>query len=515
MPRPLFPAHSARLAFWRPVAIFCLIAVCTCVLPAVAVDRPSGPRNPHFHPSVIPAIPQTEAGTTAETRRKGEDWPEFLGPRGTGVSGETGLLDIWPKKGPPVLWKKKVGEGYAAPSVRGDRLVFFHRVDDEEVVECFVPETGAPLWKFAYPTRFVDPYGYNGGPRCSALLTETRCYTFGAEGKLTCLELETGKKVWQRDTAREFKIPQAFFGVGSTPVLDGDRLLVMVGGHPRSGMVAFDAATGKTVWESIGPEDFPDPPVRIQRDRPPAKLASYSSPFLATIHGKRHLLCFMRPGLVSLDPVTGEKNFSVWFRSQIHDSVNAARPVVAGDEIFLSAAYETGAMHLKVKPDGKSAEVVWQDVDAMQTHWSTTIEHHGYLYGFSGRHEPGSNLRCIRATDGKLMWRTRDVNEEDEPDAKAGLGTSEPRFYGRGSAILADGNLIVMAERGTLALVELNPEEFREISRVKFRELGYPSWTAPVLSRGRLFITGARQFRGPAGFADYEYHLICLDLRKP
>lgn len=475
-------------------------------------DQQGSTGNPHFHREVIPAVPQTEAGTTAAHRRTGEDWPEFLGPRGTGISGETGLLPKWPAKGPPILWKKKVGEGYAAPSVLGDRLVFFHRIEDEERVECYVPETGEPLWSHGYPTSFNDPYGYNGGPRCSPLLTEEHCFTYGAEGKLTCLDLATGKRVWQRDTQKDFRIPRGFFGVGSTPVLEGDRLFVMVGGHPKSGMVAFDRKTGKTLWENVGPDTFPNPPMRIERDRPPAKLASYSSPFLATIHGRKHLLCFMRPGLVSLDPETGAVNFAAWFRSPIHDSVNAARPVVIGDRIFLSAAYETGALMLKVQPDGKGADEVWKDLDAMQTHWSTTIEHHGFLYGFSGRHEPGSNLRCIRASDGQLLWRTRDVNEDEEPDPKAGLGTSVPKFYGRGSAILADGRLIVMGERGTLALVDLNPEEFREISRVKFPEMGYPCWTAPVLSRGRLFITGARQFRGLGGFTDYEYHLIALDL---
>jgi len=223
----------------------------------------------------------------------------------------------------------------------------------------------------------------------------------------------------------------------------------------------------------------------------------------------------MRPGLVALDPATGAVNFSRWFRSQIHDSVNGARPVVVGDQVFLSAAYETGAELLRVRPDGTGCDVVWKDLDAMQTHWSTAIHHHGYLYGFSGRHEPGSNFRCIRVADGKLMWRTRDVNEEDEPDAKAGLGATAPKFYGRGSAVLADGRFIVQAERGTLALVALDPTKFTEVSRVKLPELGYPCWTAPVLSRKRLYVTGAREARTAGGLYGYVYHLICLDLAEP
>ncbi|MGE5190889.1 MAG: PQQ-binding-like beta-propeller repeat protein [Deltaproteobacteria bacterium] len=473
-------------------------------------------------PRAAENVKQTIAGGSKETERTGEDWPEFLGPRGTGISGETGLLERWPEEGPSVLWKKKIGEGYSAPSVRGNRLVLFHRPGmrqfpgPDEVVECLEADTGKPLWNYSYPTQYVDPYGYNGGPRCTPLLTADRCYTFGAEGMLTSLDLASGKPIWQRNTAEEFKIPPAFFGVGASPILEGNLLIVMVGGHPRSGVVAFDAGTGKTVWENVGPETFPDPPIRIQRDRPPAKLASYATPLAATIHGKRHILCFMRPGLVSVDPETGVPNFSFWFRSELHDSVNAARPVVVRDVVFLSAAYETGAALLKVHPDGKKYDVAWQDVDAMQNHWSTCIHHEGYLYGFSGRHEPGSTFRCIDLKTGKLQWQTHDVNANDEPDPKAGLGATEPKYYGRGSAILAEGKFIVMGERGTLALVEANPREFVETSRVKYPEAGYPSWTAPVLSRRRLYLSVARERRDEFGrYYGHDYHLLCLDLAKP
>lgn len=435
------------------------------------------------------------------TAAQAEDWPAFLGPSGSAVSAETGLLAEWPAAGPPICWKKKVGEGYAAPAVINDRLVFFHRVGDEEVVECLAVETGTTLWREADPTGFVDPYGYNGGPRAAPVLTADRCFTFGAEGRLVCRELATGRRLWQRDTNREFAVPPAFFGAGSSPLVDGDRLIVMVGGHPRAGVVAFDIATGKTLWQSVAPGDFPEAPVRIQRDRPPEKLASYASPCIATIHGRRHLLCFLRPGLVSLDPDTGEKRFAVWFRSRLHDSVNAAQPVIVGDRIFLSAAYDTGAMLLDVARDGRSASVVWQDDETMQNHWSTTIERDGFLYGFSGRHEQGSDFRCVRARDGAVVWRTPD-----------GATATHDAAYGRGSAILADGRFIVMGERGTLALVEATPSGFREISRVHLPEFDHPCWTAPVLAAKRLFITGARQASGPGGAAVEEYHLACLDL---
>src|SRR5205809_5711227 len=122
----------------------------------------------------------------------GEDWPQFLGPRQNGISGETGLLEKWPTNGPPMLWDKAIGSGYGAPSVRGNLFVFHHRRANEEIVEALQAADGKPVWRYAYRSDFVDPYGYNNGPRCTPLLTSNRCYTFGADGKLLCLDLQSG-----------------------------------------------------------------------------------------------------------------------------------------------------------------------------------------------------------------------------------------------------------------------------------------------------------------------------------
>src|SRR5579859_70060 len=197
-------------------------------------------------------------GLAAES--SGEDWPIFLGPRGDNTSAETRLLDRWSAKGVPVLWQKNVGSGYSAPSVREGRLVLHHRIEEEEIVEAFDAATGKPGWRYAYPSHFTDPFGYNNGPRCTPLLTSNYCYTFGAEGRLVCLELTSGRQVWQRDTAKDWNVPQPFFGVGSTPLLEGDKLIVMAGGQPNSAVVALDAATGKTIWENGGRNNWQGAP---------------------------------------------------------------------------------------------------------------------------------------------------------------------------------------------------------------------------------------------------------------
>ncbi|MBX3438129.1 MAG: PQQ-binding-like beta-propeller repeat protein, partial [Planctomycetaceae bacterium] len=331
-----------------------------------------------------------------------------------------------------------------------------------------------------------------------------------------CLHLLTGQLLWMRDTQADFNVPEGFFGVGATPILEGDKLIVLVGGQPNAGVVAFDAQTGDTLWESVGKQTW-DGADTGDRSQPKYKwtgeemVVSYSSPIAATIHGQRHILCLMRQGLVSVDPETGAENFHHWFMSRAHESVNAARPVVVDDTILLSNAYRVGSVLLKVSADGKSISEIWADSRNLLTHWSTAIAHAGHFYGFSGRHEQEGTFRCLSAETGQVVWETDGWGRGFEALARGADGqvvdaqTKQPipwPFYGRGSAILAEGKFIVLAERGTLALVEANAKEWKEISRYSAPRMQYPCWAAPVLSRGRLYLQD-------------EDSLVCLDLRKP
>jgi outer membrane protein assembly factor BamB len=428
----------------------------------------------------------------------GEDWPRFLGPRGVNTSAETGLLDSWTTNGPRIVWEKSIGTGYSAPSVRAGRLVLHHRAGDEEVVEACDAITGQILWRHADPSRFVDPYGYNNGPRCTPLLTSDRCFTFGAGGRFVCLDLATGKLIWQRDTAREWQIPEAFFGVGSTPLLEGGRLIVMVGGMPNAGVVALDAATGRTLWENVGEKTWAGRPKTGWRGEPPVhwdgedKQASYASPTAATIHGQRHVLCLMRQGLVSLNPTNGLVNFAFWFRSTVTESVNAMTPVVSGDLIFLSGAYyRIGSVLLRVARDGQSVETVWRST-ALEIHWSTPVLHDGFLFAFSGRNEPDSVFRCVEFATGTVKW------ERDEGWRRS---SRPPPVFGRGSAILADGRLIALGEGGLLGLFRPGSDKVEELARWQVPSLRHPCWAAPVLSERKLYLRS-------------EDRLVCLDFAK-
>jgi outer membrane protein assembly factor BamB len=430
------------------------------------------------------------------TRKTGIDWPSFLGPRRVSKSPETGILTVWPKDGPKIVWQRELEIGYGIGSISKGRFFQFDRDGDNARLVCLNAETGAEIWKFEYATDYEDLYGYDNGPRCSPVVDGDRVYIFGVEGMLHCLRVEDGTPIWKVDTTADFGVVQNFFGVGSTPVIEGGLLIAMVGGSPPdsqnvppgqldrvdgngSGIVAFDKMTGKVKYKITD------------------ELASYSSPLLATIDDRRWCFAFARGGLVGFEPAGGKVDFHYPWRDRSLESVNASTPVVVGNQVFISETYGPGSSLLEVRPGG--SEVVWSDdprtrQKAMQTHWNTPVYHQGYLYGSSGRHTENAELRCIEWKTGKVMW-------------------SEPGLT-RTSLLYVDGHFVCLGEYGTLLLFKATPEKFDPVAEVTFESksdtppplgfrapllLKYPCWAAPILSHGLLYVRGSDR-------------LVCLEL---
>jgi outer membrane protein assembly factor BamB len=419
------------------------------------------------------------------------DWPTFLGPAGDGKSPEVGLYTNWPKNGPKVLWQRKIGTSYGIGSVGKGRFYQFDRHGDQARLSCLDARSGEEIWRFEYPTQYEDTYGYNGGPRCSPVIDEDRIYLYGVEGMLYCVSAAEGKAIWHVDTAKDFGVVQNFFGVGSTPVVEGRLLLVMVGGSDArsqrvargqldkvvgngTGIVAFDKNSGATVYTTSD------------------ELAGYASLKLATIAGRRWCFAFARGGLIGFDPANGNIDFRYPWRAKLLESVNASTPVVVGDEVFISETYGPGSSLLKVRPGGY--QVVWRDErrsreKAMQTHWNTPIYHEGYLYGCSGRHAYNAELRCLEWQTGKVMWSVPGLT--------------------RTSLMYADGSFVCLGEYGQLLVFKANPQRFEPLAFMGEEGwkdeagealLDYPCWAAPILSHRLLYVRGRDR-------------LVCLDLR--
>ena len=293
-----------------------------------------------------------------------QDWPQFLGPQRDGTYTGPPIADSWPARGPTRVWERQVGAGFAGPVVVGDRLILFHRVGREEVVEALATKTGETIWRYDYSTSYRDDFGFDEGPRSVPVVAGGRVYTFGAQGQLHAVDLETGAGIWRQDTHDRYDVRKGFFGAAGSPFVEDGRVIANVGGR-RGGIVAFDAATGKALWTATNDE------------------ASYSSPVGATFGGRRHALFFTRNGLVGLDPESGDVLFQKRWRSRIGASVNAATPLVVGNLVFISASYGTGAALLRV--DGEALVDEWMGDDIMSNHYATAVVH-GVLYIMSNHY---------------------------------------------------------------------------------------------------------------------------------
>jgi outer membrane protein assembly factor BamB len=429
------------------------------------------------------------------------DWRDFLGPNHNGISTETPLLQEFGKTGPPLVWEVPRGEGYSTPAVIGERVIQFHRVGNEEVVEALQAETGKRCWRFAYPTGYIDRYGFNNGPRCQPVSDGEAVYILGAEGVLHALKVTTGQVLWRRDLTKEFKLKSNFFGVGATPLIEGENLILNLGAPGGPSIAAFDRKTGKLAW-GAGKEWG----------------ASYASPIPATVHGKRRVFVFAggegtpaTGGLISVDPANGTVDFALPWRARVFESVNASSPVIVGDQLFLSECYGPGATVLDLLPSGgfkKAWSKTAREPDVLGTHFMTAIEKDGYLYGVDGHGPRNAPLVCIEMKTGKEMWR-KEPEWETEVPTDGGAKRKVPLSSGLASLMRVDGRGLLLGQYGHLAWIDLNPKEYRELDRTHLF-LARETWGMPALSRGLLYVTQNDELGD-----DTKPRLICYDLRGP
>jgi outer membrane protein assembly factor BamB len=433
------------------------------------------------------------AALLGRTELRADDWPQWLGPQRDGVWRETGLLTKFPAGGPKVLWRRPIHGGYAGPAVADGRVY----VTDwalasgapngngagKERVLCLDEATGKVLWEHAYECRYS--LQYPAGPRATPLVSGGKLYTLGAMGDLLCLDAAKGGVLWSKNFRKDYGARVPLWGFAAHPLLDGDRLICLVGG-PDHVVVAFDRDSGKEKWHALS----------LERGN---TEIGYCPPMIYQVGGgPRQLIIWHPEGVNSLDPVTGKPYWSQEFFAKANLTVPTPR--LAGDLLLVTSFYN-GSMLLKLGGGAKpGADVVWKShargeapgaTDKLHSIIPTPFIENGYIYGVCSYGE----LRCLSLGDGKRVWETRKPTSGGEPVrwANAFLVKNGDHYF-------------LFNEKGDLIIARLTPKGYDEIDRTHVLDPTYR------LSRDRLVLWSHPAFANRCMFARNDKEIVCVSL---
>ena len=392
------------------------------------------------------------------------DWPQWLGPGRNGVSTETGLH--LPESKPEVLWHIPLGKGFSGISIADDRVFTMFAEGDDEYAVCVSAQSGEELWRFRTGPYYQEGQG-GDGPRSTPTIDGAAVYVLSAVGKLFALSTASGEEIWSKDLAADFASEVPKWGFSTSPLVEGDLLLLEAGGVDGNFVVdmiidretpvtavALDKRTGATVWTALN------------------EKMSYSSPVAFTAAGVRQVAYFTAYSLTGLSPDNG----SVLWRApwKTRWDVSAATPVfIAPDRLFISTGDDSGGAVFRIVAEdgGLAAKRLWQN-RKMKNHFGTSVLYDGHLYGFDK-----AVLKCLDAATGEEKWKTRG--------------------YGKGTLIIADGHLVILGEEGQFGLASATPDGFFEKS--KSQVLDGRCWTIPSIADGRVYVRN-------------ESELVCLEM---
>ena len=361
------------------------------------------------------------------------DWSMYRGPDHTGISRETGWFDA--SAGVKVLWEQKVGTGYSSISIGGGRAFTMGHDSGKDTVFCFDAKSGKKIWAFSYaagpsvPGEYMG--GHKGGPYATPTIDGDNVYTVSKHGDVYCLSADKGSVKW----SAKIKAKTRKWGFAGSALVSGDLVILNAG----AGGTAFKKSTGKLVWSSgAGPGGY-STPVPVERD------------------GKVHVLLFTARNVVLVAAADGKR---VWmFPWKTKYDVNAADPIVVGENVFISSGYGTGCC---LVPLGKSdPKPIWKNKN-MKNHMSGCVMLDGYVYGFDEK-----QLVCLDLKSGRQKW------------SQGGLG--------KGSLMLSDGKLIVLSDKGKLVIANASPDGFKELSSAMILKAGTQCWTMPALCGGLIY----------------------------
>ena len=381
------------------------------------------------------------------------EWPGFRGPDRDSVIAGASIETDWSSSPPVEIWRRPVGPGWSSFAVQGDLFYTQEQRGDYEAVACYQVSTGEPIWQHRDLTRFWESNA-GAGPRATPTLSGGRVYSSGATGMLNVLDASDGTVIWSRDAAADLDAQVPTWGFSGSPVVIGNVVVTALQGV----LAAYDTATGTPLWNG------------------PSGGDSYSSPHLVTIDGIEQVLLASLENILSVSPTDGGQ---LW----LHEWKGGTRIVqpaqLAGSDLLVSRGNTSGIRRVAVArgSQGWSTEEVWTS-NRLKPYFSDFVIHEGNVYGFDG-----NILASIELEAGERNW-------------KGGR-------YGSGQLVLlADQDLLlVISEKGELALVSATPEKFAELAR--FPALTGKTWNHPVMVGNLLLVRNSEEMAAfrlvPAG----------------
>jgi outer membrane protein assembly factor BamB len=376
-----------------------------------------------------PSPPGTPTAAKTEAR-----WPGFRGPGRDGIVRGVRVATDWSGSPPVELWRRPVGPGWSSFAVGGDLFYTQEQRGGDEVVACHRVSTGRPVWRHRDAARFWESNA-GAGPRATPALHNGRVYTLGGTGIVNALDAAGGAVVWSRNAASDTGVKLPGWGFAGSPLVVGDVVIVAAAGR----LVAYDLATGEQRW--LGP----------------AGGGGYSSPQVATIGGVEQVLLLNGDGVTSVAPATGTVLWQHPWRGDgiVQPALTAGGDLLIGSGSGLGGGVGVRRIAVEHGPGGWTTLERWTSL-GLKPYYNDFVVHRGHAFGFDS-----GQLACIELADGTRRW-------------KGGR-------YGHGQLLLlADEDLLlVLSEKGELALVAATAEQLRELARLPV--LGGKTWNHPVL----------------------------------
>ncbi len=411
-----------------------------------------------------------------------DDWSQWLGSDRSGVWRDSGILEKFPKGGPEILWRLKIGSGYSGPAVSGGRVYVTDRelakdaqaagnpfqrgeIPGTESVLCIDSKSGHVIWKHKYSANYTVSYA--AGPRATPLVEKDRVFTLGAEGHLFCLKTEDGSVLWEKNLRDYLGQETPTWGYAAAPLIYGE-LLITMGGGQGSTVLALDKNTGKEVWRALA-----------------ASEPGYCPPTLIKHGGKDQVIVWHPDAINSLNPVTGKLYWSIPWK--LRSGLSVPTPKQDGDHLFFTAFYN-GSTMLRLKPNQSTPDVMWQTQQVSEkrtTHLNsimpTPVLKDGVIYGVCSYGE----LRCLDQQTGERIWETMAASTKQGRKLRwfnIFLTPYEDRYF-------------LFNEEGNLISARLSPDGYEELDRAKVIEPNGPDmrqrnivWSHPAYADGSAYI---------------------------